>query len=200
MFQYRTWAQGGPPPCFLAPSVYKSLVSRGDLDFSLDSDELGELLTESERQIVERIKNDVMQHMDVILEHGYTGPINSTYTEEIIAAVKVSILNQRALMIKEFMKGMELYGLADIIRENPETLEGFFVKGQQQPVDSNYLFALMKPEYSAEGGSRRPKEESVMDFFQYFIFQLEDKSTMCGYKEALAWKNTGNCDMTLVKI
>ncbi|EDO46220.1 predicted protein, partial [Nematostella vectensis] len=96
--------------------------------------------------------------------------------DSILAAVTVSMLSRRELMLKELKKGMELYGLADIVTKHPKKCKGLFVMGHQEEVDGNYLFSLMKPQYSAVGSSRRTVEESVMDNFQDFIFSLEDKS------------------------
>jgi hypothetical protein len=37
-----------------------------------------------------------------------------------------------------------------------------FVIGEQKKVDADYLSSLMKPEYSADGTSRRHVEEEVV--------------------------------------
>jgi hypothetical protein len=93
-------------------------------------------------------------------------------------------------MLKEFKRGMELYGSADIVTKHPKAARGLFVLGQQEAVDADYLFSLMTPGHSPEGSSRRPLEEAIMDHFQDFLFNLED-TKVCGYQEALAWKTDG---------
>jgi hypothetical protein len=49
-------------------------------------------LTANELKSLELIKQDVSQHTDVILEHGYTGLINEANVDSISAAVVVSML------------------------------------------------------------------------------------------------------------
>ena len=182
-------SQGGPPPCFLAPCVYNTLVS--DVDFF--SEDLDKHLTASELNTLQQIKQNVTEHVDLILEHGYTGPINNTNVDSIVSAVVVGMLSRRALILKEVQKGMELYCLTTIVANHPKAARSLFVVGEQKPVDADYLFSLMKSEFSPEGTSRHHLEEAVMDHFQDFIFHLED-STVTGYTEALAWKSAYNVD------
>ena len=85
------------------------------------------------------------------------------------------------------MRGLELYGLADIIKPKPEIYKPLFVMGQAKDVDANYVFSLMKPRYAVEGSTRREVEESVMDSFQDFLISLEDEKKISGYSEALTW-------------
>ena len=179
-------SQGGPPPCFLAPSVYDTLVS----DVDLSSNNIEKHLTQTELEILQQIKQDVSGHVDLILEHGYTGVINNANIDSIVAAVVVSMLSRRATLLRELLKGMELFGLAATLKKHPKAARSLFVIGEQTAVDADYLFSLMRPEYSADGTSRRHVEEEVMDFFQDFVFKLES-TAVTGYTEALAWKGKG---------
>lgn len=115
-------AQGGPAPGFLAPSVYDSLVVD---DYS--SSDLSKHLTEKELLILESIKQDPAQNTDVIVDHGYTGPITTANVESIVNAVTVSMLSRRQLMLREFKKGLELYGLSEIVVKFPQHCKALFV-------------------------------------------------------------------------
>jgi len=71
--------------------------------------------------------------------------------------------------MKEFLKGMATYGLADLIENFPSVCQQLFVSGnfdKQLTPDANYLFSLMEPQYSPVGSSKRQIEEAVMDHFQ----------------------------------
>jgi len=184
-------SQGGPAPCFFSQCVYDTLVSG---DVNLNSLDLEKQLTEKELTYLEEIKSNVLANQDTILEHGYTGPITDSHLDSITKAVVASILSRRALMLKELRKGMELFGLAQLITKYPKVCESLFVAGGQEAVDANYLFSLIKPEFSSKESSRRAIEEAVMDYFQDFIFNLEDQETTSGYKEPLAWKSHGISD------
>lgn len=178
-------AQGGPPPRFLAESVYDSLVLESDIDFSSICPERH--LTSAEQELLQQIQSDVLQHQDTIFEHGYTGVVDEAHLDSITASIVVSMLSRRMLCLNEFKKGLELYGLAGILSKYPEVTRSLFVIGQQKKVDANYLFSLMVPEYSVEGSSHRHTEEQVMDHFQDFLLTLEDER-ITGYAEPIAWK------------
>ncbi|RUA04597.1 MAG: hypothetical protein DSY43_06010 [Gammaproteobacteria bacterium] len=183
-------AQGGPPPCFLSSTVYNTLVMDKDIDFTNVTSE--EHLTPHEQQLLQNIKTNVLSYQEVIIDHGYTGVIDEAHLDSIMDSIVVSILSKRIVCLKEFKRGLNLYGLSDIITNSPQIAKGLFVMGEQKEVDANYLFSLIQPEYSPEGTSRRQTEEAVMDFFQDFIFELEDEK-VCGYTEATAWDD--DCDL-----
>ena len=44
-----------------------------------------------------------------------------------------------------------MYGLVEMVKQHPEEFKQYFVIGQTQPVDANFVFSLMKPCYSEEG-------------------------------------------------
>ena len=91
--------------------------------------------------------------------------------------------------MKEFLTGMALYGLADLVSNNPTACQSLFVNGsfkEQLAPDANYLFSLMNPQYSPEGSSRRQIEENIMDHFQDCLILFEDDNVK-GHSAAVAW-------------
>ena len=75
-----------------------------------------------------------------------------------------------------------------MMKQNPEAFKQYFVMGQAQPVDANFVFSLMKPRYSVDGSTRKEIEERVMDNFQDFLNSLEDNDEkVSGYSEAVSW-------------
>ena len=101
-------------------------------------------LTQSERQILDKIKIDIASQQDVILEHGYTGPIDMTHIDDSVRSVIVSLINKRILYLQESKERLNMYGLADIVTNQPKVCQPFFVKEQVQNVDANYLFSHIK--------------------------------------------------------
>ena len=176
-------AQGGPSPCVLQGCVYESMVNP-ETDFkSLNV----EHITAEEKKMLENIQHDLDNHRDTIVDHGYTGVIDKEHINDITGSILISLVTRRQLYLSEFMRGLELYGLADIIRQKPEICKALFVMGHEKDVDANYVFSLMKPCYSVEGSTRKEVEESVMDSFQDFLISLEDEQKISGYTEALTW-------------
>ena len=81
------------------------------------------------------------------------------------------------------MDGLNSYGLGNILQIHPDTCKGFFVRGvQNDAVDANYLFSIIQPKFSEPGRIRKEKE-SMMDFLQDFLFQLEDTPNLPGNSE-----------------
>lgn len=181
-------AQGGPPPCFLEECVYDTLVNP-----ETDLNNLNEKhITPEERKMLESIQNDLASNYDTIVDHGYTGKIDQEHIGEISGSILISVVTKRQVYLKEFMRGLELYGLAEIIKHNPESCKSLFVRGSVEDVDANYVFSLMKPNFSLEGSSRKEIEESVMDSFQDFLISLEDHEKVTGYAEAVSWNYDEN--------
>eukprot|EP00112_Aurelia_sp_Birch-Aquarium-sp1_P023514 Seg7030.3 transcript_id=Seg7030.3/GoldUCD/mRNA.D3Y31 product="hypothetical protein" protein_id=Seg7030.3/GoldUCD/D3Y31 len=81
----------------------------------------------------------------------------------------LSLICQSSYAVHErICKGLESYGLQEIMSTNPSACESLFVKdkGQSLKPDANYLFSLMVPDYSPTGTSRRMVEEEIMDHFK----------------------------------
>ncbi len=70
------------------------------------------------------------------------------------------------MKLNEFRRGLNLYGLADMIHEHSQIMYSLFVSGQQKAVDADNVLSLLKPEFSEEGSSRRVDEEYMMDYFK----------------------------------
>ena len=154
-------AQGGPAPCFLEQCVYNSIFEDTDMEDIKDSD-----LTSNEQEILAGISANCNEHVDFILENGYTGPIDQKHIDAIVNSVKVCFISRRILYMREFAKGLNVLGLWDLIRSYPDKCQPLFLREYkvQTVPDANYVFSL-RPNYSNEGSSRRVIEESIMDHF-----------------------------------
>ena len=175
--------QGGPPPRFLNDNAFQMLVNP-----EVNVNELKEdVLTPSEKLLLQTIKEDPAGHQDTILEHGYTGVVDLEHIHDITGTVMVSLLSRRSLYLKEFGKGLELFGLASTMRGNVDLCKKLFVNDTNvNIVDANYLVTMLKPLYSQEGTSKRIIEEGVMDNFQDLLMKMEDEN-MIGHSEMMAW-------------
>lgn len=177
-------SQGGPPPCFFHECAYEQMVNpKKDLKHLDDND-----ITPGEKVNLDNIISDLINNRSTIIDHGYTGKIDQEHISDIRRSVIVSLVTKRQLYLSEFMKGLEMYGLAEMVKQHPEEFKQYFVIGQTQPVDANFVFSLMKPRYSEEGSTRKEIEENMMDMFQDFLNLLEDSDEMVtGYSEAVSW-------------
>lgn len=179
-------AQGGPAACFLEECVYNLLVNP-EVDVKNLSAESH--LTAADQSIINQIREDVTPHQEMIIEHGYTGNIDQEHVDDIVQSIIISIVTRQVVIMKEFMEGLHLYGLAKIVLSNPQVCKPLFVKaaGAQDQVDANYLFSLVQPMYSTPGSSRRQVEENIMDHLQDFLISLEDDQNITGYASPVTW-------------
>ena len=63
-------------------------------------------LTAKENMMLEEVRADYTKYTDLIIDNNYTGVIDEDHIEEIIRSLKVSIVTQRSLYMKEFMIGL----------------------------------------------------------------------------------------------
>ena len=140
-----------------------------DLKHSFDND-----VTPEEKVNLDNIVSDLLNY-STIIEHGYTGKIDQEHVSDIRRSIIVS------LYLSEFIKGRELCGLAEMVKQ-------YFVTGQVQPVDANFVFPLMKARHSKEGSTRKEIKENMKDTSLNVINFFEDSDeTLTGYSEAVSW-------------
>lgn len=178
-------AQGEPAPCFLDHVVYESL-SNSEVDFT----QLNTMvhLTQTKRDQIEAIKKNLDEFHDIVIEHGYTGPIKKEAINDISGSVMISIVSRRLLALREFMEGLNTYGLKDIILKSPEVCKPLFVIGQLEEADATYVASFLNPVFSHQECDERAVEEKVVDNFQDFLHNIEDKK-LKGFNAAVAWNN-----------
>jgi hypothetical protein len=99
---------------------------------SLDDNDI----TPAEKIHLENVVSDLRSNSSAIMEHGYIGKIDQEHIGDIRRSIVVSIVSKRQLYLSQFMKGLELHGLAEMMKQNPEAFKQIFVMGQAQPVDA----------------------------------------------------------------
>ena len=176
--------EGGPPPVFLDECVFNMLVNPA---VDMDNLNIHQHFTLTDKQQLDAIREEPTNHDEFIMEHGYTGVIKADNVDAIIGTVMISMISRRLLYLSEFLKGLEIFGVAAYVVQHPSIFKEAFVNTSRGNVDANYVVSLFSPVYSPEGTSRRHIEEQVVDYFQDFLIQLEDNE-VSGYTEAIAWK------------
>ena len=104
-------ARGGAPPSFLAESVYELMLTH---KVNLDQLDAETHFTPKDKELFEEIRicdsyDDSLQ--DLILDHGYSGPLDKTHQADIIGTIQVSIINKRLLYLREFREGLKLFNV-----------------------------------------------------------------------------------------
>ena len=121
-----------------------------------------------EREQIDKIKGDLDNYRDIIIDHGYTGPIKKDMMDDIIGSIVLSIVSRNLLTLGE-------YGLKDLLLDHLESRRPLFIMEHVEAVDASYLDGLLEPEFSDMGTPERTVEDQVIDNFQDFLHKLEDE-------------------------
>ena len=74
-----------------------------------------EALTINELAKINEVKADCKKHTDLILKNNYTGTINEPHVNDIHSSLMVSFVSRRLLYMKEFLEGLNKYGLGELL-------------------------------------------------------------------------------------
>ena len=144
---------------FLAESVYELMLTPEVNNDQLDAETH---FTPTDKELFEQIRNCHSYDgslRDLILDHGYTGPLDKTHQDDIIGTIQVSIINTRLLYLREFCEGLKLFNVYGLVKENAALCKDLFVQNTSGPVDSDYVFSVLSPCYSDEGTSRMKEHQ-----------------------------------------
>uniref|UniRef100_A0A3P9B423 Uncharacterized LOC106674644 n=1 Tax=Maylandia zebra TaxID=106582 RepID=A0A3P9B423_9CICH len=166
-------AQGGPSPAFFKEWCYNFLCS-GEVDFSCLSKE-----------------DYLMMWADEIVSCGYTNQIKMDSKESMIRAIVLHSTTRLIPMLQQLRKGMELYGLVNLMAVNPEACHSLFVPGKILKPDADFIMMSCQPHFSEKGTSRERTERKIINFLQDFLQEIEvsggEKSESLAVHHVLQW-------------
>ncbi|XP_057193002.1 uncharacterized protein LOC130556217 isoform X2 [Triplophysa rosa] len=165
-------AQGGPAPCFMREWCY-SYLTTGEVDVTrickddVDDVEYSLLIAKVEEA------TDLTEFTDEIISCGYTGALNIEQKDAIIRAIVLHAAFQVTPMLGDLRKGLQLYGLLDIVKDHPSLCKSLFVPGEDCTPDADYILSNVAPEMSERGTSRASVESKIINYFQDFLQEIE---------------------------
>ena len=133
-------AQGGPSSSFLAEPVYELMLT---LEVKLDQLDAETHFTPKDKELFGQIRNcdsfdDSLSNL--ILDHGYTGPLDKNHQDDIIGTIQVSIMNKRLLYLREFCEGLKLFHVYALVKDYAALCKDLFVPNTSGSVDSDMSF------------------------------------------------------------
>ncbi|XP_033939750.1 uncharacterized protein [Pseudochaenichthys georgianus] len=168
--------QGGPPPNFFREWCY-GYISTGEMDRDsiskedVTDPELSQLMEE-----VEMAEPEAMYDLlDRITACGYSGHATWERKEEIIKAIILHSSVRILPMLQQICSGMKLYGLCEMIVQQPHHFRDLFVPGLHEKPDAEFLMGAISPVFSELGSLRRQRESRIINFLQDFIQNIEDE-------------------------
>lgn len=75
--------------------------------------------------------------------------------------------------MEQFIKGLELFGLLDIIRQSPEKARALFQNCSQNQLSAESVDEMFHIVFSPEGGNKRPQEEAIAFNFNHYLEDIE---------------------------
>ncbi|MEQ2289677.1 hypothetical protein AMECASPLE_035649 [Ameca splendens] len=109
-----------------------------------------------------------------ILDCGYTGPINTDHKNTILRAITLHVTTKRTPMLQQLREGLGVYNFINVMERKPDEFRSLFVVGKDDKVDSNYILSHIAPELSPQGSTKQAKETKILEYFQDFLYKLED--------------------------
>ena len=177
----------GPPPCFLDNSAVSLLM-----DDKIDKEKLDihSQFTKSEKEMLAAVTVNPEEYTDFCFEHGYTGIINKTNVEAIVKSIMASIITRRLCYLEEFKKGF-IFELSSSLLLYPNLMKPLFSLSHNElnTVDGNFIISILNPKYSEEQSTRRQTEENILDFFQDFLYEIDNGNLLKSQESSITWKD-----------
>ncbi|CAI5678078.1 unnamed protein product [Oreochromis niloticus] len=167
--------QGGPSPAFFKEWCYNFLCS-GEVDFSCLSKE--DVADVESSLLISKVEDaadiqSLMLWADEIVSCGYTNQIKMDSKESMIRAIVLHSTTRLIPMLQQLRKGMELYGLVNLMAVNPEACHSLFVPGKILKPDADFIMMSCQPHFSEKGTSRERTERKIINFLQDFLQEIE---------------------------
>ncbi|KAI4814440.1 hypothetical protein KUCAC02_003636, partial [Chaenocephalus aceratus] len=135
--------QGGPPPHVLTHHTYHYLC-HGQLDKDVvkagtASVDMENLVTE----VQDAEEDSLMALTDRIIACGYSGPIKADHKKDILEAIVLHSWLRLLPILQQLRDGLALYGLDELLVEQPLLCQQLFVPGSLQGVDADFLILAL---------------------------------------------------------
>ncbi|XP_052408071.1 uncharacterized protein LOC127953139 isoform X2 [Carassius gibelio] len=168
--------QDGPPPNFFMEWMY-NFISTGEIN----KDQLSKAdVTDADLlDLIAKIETaDATALLDLsegIVACGYTGPLTCERKEDILSAVALHSCVRILPMLQQMCKGLELYGLHKMVKQNQPLFQPLFVPGHFTKPDADFLMMALLPVLSEVGSVKRQRESRIVNYLQDFIQSLEEE-------------------------
>ncbi|KAJ4922569.1 hypothetical protein JOQ06_016573 [Pogonophryne albipinna] len=153
--------QGGPAPNVRTHHTYHYLC-HGQLDKDVvkagtASVDMENLVTE----VQDAEEDSLMALTDRIIACGYSEPIKADRKKDILEAIVLHSWLRLLPILQQLRDGLALYGLDELLVEQPLLCQQLFVPGSLQGVDADFLILALSPEYSPEGSVSQAAERRM---------------------------------------
>uniref|UniRef100_A0A3B1JVC3 Uncharacterized LOC111188455 n=1 Tax=Astyanax mexicanus TaxID=7994 RepID=A0A3B1JVC3_ASTMX len=183
-------AQDGPPPNFFHEWSY-TFISMGEFD----KDQLSETdVTDPELlDLISKVETSdkaaLIDLLERILACGYMGPVTCDKKASIVSAIVLHSRVRVLPMLQQICTGLKLYGLHDMIKQNPAIFQPLFVPGHLDKPDADFLAMALSPLLSEPGSLKRHKELRIVNFLQDFIQSMDDEGMLVSVASIKDWSS-----------
>ncbi|XP_036416494.1 uncharacterized protein zgc:112970 isoform X3 [Colossoma macropomum] len=178
-------AQGGPTPNFLTLWCYEFLCS-GSLDLkNVDKTDLGD---DQYANLISKVESaskfTITDLTEDIVSCGYTGAVSLEKKQEITRAVILHAMLKLVPILQQIRKGLQLYGLCDLMSKYPKICQPLFVPGVEMTADADFVMSVCQAQFSVKGSYKEQREVTLMNHLQDLLQELEQNENPPGLQEA----------------
>ncbi|XP_042268886.1 uncharacterized protein LOC122987983 [Thunnus albacares] len=166
-------AQDGPAPCFFKNWCYQFLATGDFHALQLTSDDVDDL---EYALLIEKVEaaTDLTQFTEETVSCGYTELLKVDRKDSIIRAIVLHATVRLTPMLQQIRNGMKVYNLLEVIGRHQTLCTNLFVsKEDDDRPGADYIMSILAPELSESGSRRQARENSIINFFQDFLQDLE---------------------------
>ncbi|KTG03982.1 hypothetical protein cypCar_00044867 [Cyprinus carpio] len=95
-------------------------------------------------------------------------------------------------MLQQMCRGLEIYGLHEMVKQNQPLFQPLFVPAHFTKPDADFLMMALSPVLSAVGSVKQQRESRIVNYLQDFIQSLEDEEKKGAAVRRAGLKMTAN--------
>ncbi|ROL53386.1 hypothetical protein DPX16_0232 [Anabarilius grahami] len=118
------------------------------------------------------------------------------FQNDNLSAVVLHLSVRILPMLQQMCRGLELYGLHEMVKQNQPLFQPLFVPGHFTKPDADFLMMALSPILSEVGSVKRQRESRIVNYLQDFIQSLEDEEEGSSSQESRVEDDSEQVDKT----
>ncbi|XP_034002246.1 G2/M phase-specific E3 ubiquitin-protein ligase-like isoform X3 [Trematomus bernacchii] len=172
---------GGPPPGFLAPTLYSCLVGghssiKPDLEDIVDADLYEKVKKVSECSSLNDLLHTTEPLQDFLANAGCLRPLKSIEDRDLLVQdiTMFQVVHRVAGAFERFKEGLKVLGVLDAIKMHPESFRPLMCH-EPSALTADVMDHLFHILLSEVGSNKRRTEEVVVPFWRDYLQDVEDQ-------------------------
>ncbi|XP_054608769.1 uncharacterized protein LOC129179453 [Dunckerocampus dactyliophorus] len=172
---------GGPPPGFIAPTLYSCLVGGSSsvkpvLEDIADTDRYEKVKKVSECTSLDDLINATEPLQDYLANAGCLRPLKCIEDRDLLVKdiLMFQVVHRVCGAFERFKEGLKTLGVLDAIRMHPDSFRPLMCH-EPSPLTADLMDHLFHIRLSAVGSNKRRAEERVVPFWRDYLQDVEEQ-------------------------